>query len=284
MPEIKDWFVPVASGVAAILGVANVYLNNVASGEIARLNARIVRIGEERKFASDIMERFDKVVVDAQSDRQTRLSRLGGLMALAGLMTHDKNDDTGRDTQGILAVIQSQADDYKREIAEASKTATGAEADKLQAQYAQASAIGNSATLALNKISAPAKPAPTLIESVTGTGPAAVPTPRISALDRIRVDIFWCSGSDQSADALAAANTLYGKRPATAQGAWRVRALSAERNAAAGYRLKGQVIRIDREDERPVANQLNALAGGGFGVDKVDFVSPNYISVFICPA
>ncbi len=283
MPEFKDWFVPAASGAAALLGVFNVYLNNISSGEIARLNARIVRIGEERKFASDIMERFDKVVVDAQSDRQTRLSRLGGLMALAGLMTHDKSDDSGLDTQGILAVIQSQADDYKREIAEASKTATGAEADKLQAQYAQASAIGNSATLALNKIATPAKAEPTLIESVTGTGPAAAPAAAPNALDATRVDIFWCAGTDQSADALATANALYAKRPATSQQPWRVRALAAERNAVPGYRVSGQIVRFDAAEGR-VAERIAQL-GGGFKLQQLSGTpTPGYVSVFVCPA
>ena len=281
MPEIKDWFVPVASGVAAILGVANVYLNNQSSQDIERLKTQIVRIGEERKFASDIMQRFDNVVVDAKSDRSTRISRLEGLMALAGLMTHDADEPGGLDTQGILAVIKAQADSYKGEIAELSKTATGAQADQLQAQYARVDSIGASATTALNKLAKADEAAPSIVAQVTGTAPAK---PAASPLDGTRVDIFWCAGTDQSADALATANALLGKRPLTSQQPWRVRALAAERNAQPGYQVQGQIVRFDPGEDK-VAEQIAVLAGGGFRLQRLTGTpTPGYISVFVCPS
>ena len=175
MPDLKDWFVPAASGAAALLGVFNVYLNNRSSQDIERLKTQIVRIGEERKFASDIMTRFDQVVADTNAKPTTRISRLEGLMALAGLMTHDADQPGGLDTQGILAVIKAQADSYKGDIAEASKTATGAEADQLQAQYARVSSISASATLALDKLAKADAPPPSLVASVTGSATPARP-------------------------------------------------------------------------------------------------------------
>lgn len=284
MPEFKEWFVPAASGIAAILGVANVYLNNQSSQDIERLKTQIVRIGEERKFASDIMQRFDNVVADTNAKPTTRISRLEGLMALAGLMTHDADQPGGLDTQGILAVIKAQADEYKSEIAELSKTATGAQADQLQAQYARVSSISASATSALTKLARAEEPKASIVGVLTGA-PAAPQAPATTALDRARVDIFWCAGKDQSADALAAANQLLGKRPLTSVAAWRVRALGEASQASGFYNITGQVIRIDSESERPVANTLAALAGGGFTVQVASLKpTPGYVSAFICPA
>lgn|GEM_PF-2772145 len=282
MAEFKDWFVPAASGAAALLGVLNVFLNNRSAQDIERLKTQIVRIGEERKFASDIMARFDNVVVDAKSDRATRISRLEGLMALAGLMTRDADETGGLNTQGILAVIKTQTETYKAEIAELSKTATGAQADQLQAQYARLDSIGASATSALTKLAKAEVPKPSILEAATGTVPAA---PATTPLDRTRVDIFWCAGKAESADALAAANALLGKRPLTATAPWRVRALGEASQASGFYNVTGQVIRIDSEGERGVANELARVAGGGFSVQVASLKpTPGYVSAFICPA
>lgn len=281
MAEFKDWFVPAASGAAALLGVLNVYMNNQSAQDIERLKTQIVRIGEERKFASEIMSRFDNVVVDAKSDRATRISRLEGLMALAGLMTRDGDEPGGLDTQGILAVIRAQADSYKGEIAELSKTATGVQADQLQAQYARVSSIGASATTALAKINKPAA-SPSIMARVTGTAPA--PAPVVSPLDGTRVDIFWCAGTEQSAEALAAANALYAKRPDSSQQPWRVRSLDVEKNARPGYKATGLVIRAE-PGEAPVAAALATLAGPQFRTWLIRGGSPTpgYVSVFVCP-
>ncbi len=283
MPEFKDWFVPAASGAAALLGVFNVYLNNQSSQDIERLKTQIVRIGEERKFASDIMTRFDQVVTDTNAKPTTRISRLEGLMALAGLMTHDADQPGGLDTQGILAVIKAQADSSKGDIAEATKTATGVEADQLQAQYARVSRISDSATIALDKLAKADTPAPSIVAAVTGAA-APVDAAKASPLDATRVDIFWCAGTDQSADALATANALLGKRPATSDATWRVRTLAAERNADNGYQVKGQIVRFDA-GEGKVAEQIARLAGSGFRLQQLSGTpTPGYISVFVCPA
>ncbi len=282
MAEFKDWFVPAASGAAALLGVFNVFLNNRSAQDIERLKTQIVRIGEERKFASDIMTRFDNVVVDAKSDRATRISRLEGLMALAGLMTREPDEEGGLNTQGILAVIKAQADGYKGEIAELSRTATGAQADQLQAQYARVDSIGNSAAAALGKLTK--AEAPSLVGALTGSAPAAAPAPAPSLLDATRVDIFWCAGMDQSAEGLSIANALYAKRPATSQQPWRVRSLDVEKNARVGYQATGLVIRAE-QTEAKVATELAKLAGSQFRTWLLPGGSPTpgYVSVFICP-
>jgi hypothetical protein len=151
--DAKDWFVTTTSAAGALLGAVNAYINSESQRQIERLKTQIVREGEVRRFASDIMQRYDNVV-NTKSDRATQLSRLEGLVALAGLIQSKDPDSESLDTRGILAVIRTQADTYKNEIRELSRTATGTQADVLQEQYVRAASVSATATAALNKIEA----------------------------------------------------------------------------------------------------------------------------------
>lgn len=277
MTDFKDWFVPAASGAAALLGVYNVHLNNIATNDIAALNSRIVQVGEERRFASDIMQRFDSVVVDEKAGRAVRIARLSGLLALANLMKQKTGTTGGLDVEGILTVIQSQAANYEAEIAvDLTRTSTGAEADRLQAQFASVTSIGARATTALNRLG----------QGVATASAAATKgaSPKLSALQLTKVDIFWCAGRPESAESLVAANQLLAKRPPGTVPTWRVRALTPERQASGFYNVVGQVIRIDNESERGVADELAKLAPG-FEVRLAPLKQTSgYISAFICPA
>ena len=280
MPEFKDWFVPVVSSAAALIGAFNIYLNNQASQEIAILNSRVVRVGEARKFASDIIQRYDNVVIDDKKDLSVRIARLSGLLALTNLMTQNKEDQGGLDVKDILSVIGTQAASYKEEIAELSTSATGAKADQLSAQYDRLTKIGEKASTALKSIDR----AEAAKADAGGAGTAPTPVAAKSVFDGIRVDIFWCAGTDQSADALAIANALFSKRPDPGMD-WRVRALDVERNARVGYQARGLVIRAEA-GEKTIAAVLNKLAGPQFKTWLIAGGSPtpNYVSAFICPS
>lgn len=280
MPEFKDWFVLVVSSAAALIGAFNIYLNNKAGQEIAILNSRVVRVGEARKFASDIIQRYDNVVIDDKKYLSVRIARLSGLLALTNLMTQNKDDQGGLDVKDILSVIGTQAASYKEEIAELSTRATGAKADQLSAQYDRLTKIGEKASTALKSIDR-AEAA----KADAGGGTAApVPIAAKSVFDGIRVDIFWCAGTDQSADALSIANGLFSKRPDPGMD-WRVRALDIEKNARVGYQARGLVIRAET-GEKAIAAALNKLAGPQFSTWLIAGSSPtrDYVSVFVCPS
>jgi hypothetical protein len=90
------------------------------------------------------------------------------------------------------------------------------------------------------------------------------------------VDIFWCSGNDESADALSEANEFAAKRPATSTAVWRVRALSPEVNARPGYNVRGRIVRYDTGNaaEQQAAAALARLGGGSFAIIPSSSTAP----------
>lgn len=276
--DFKEAFVPVISAVAALLGVVNVWQNNTANQEIETLKAQLIQRDYQRKFASEIMQRFDSVVTSNTQDLSIRISRLEGLNALAGLLDRDKQV-AGLDSTGILSVIESQAQAYKQEIEIASRSASPEQAEVLSTQFVRVAAVGESASKALEQIEAKVPE--------TADKPAPV-TPKRSALDTMRVDIFWCAGGENQSDNFRVATRLLQKRPSTSQREWRVKQLAAEINARPGYSVRAPQIRTDAPGESAAARQLNALAED-LGVTFSEKVagatgSAGIISAFICQA
>ena len=76
-----------------------------------------------------------------------------------------------------------------------------------------------------------------------------------------------------------------------ASGRWRVRRLPSEKNAEAGYRMRGFEILTSAPDEEKLASVLKAallesgIPGGGqeFEIRQTTQNTPWYLSVFVCP-
>jgi hypothetical protein len=283
--DLKESFVPVASALAAILGIVNTWQNNTANHEIEKLKTQLIQRDYQRKFASEIMQRFDSVVTAKEQDRPTRISRLEGLQALAGLF--DRSEDAAAlDTKGILAVIQGQARAYAQEIEIASRTATPEEAEVLSSQLVRVSAVENSASKALDKIETKEVAEARKTGGSTAAAPSQAAQAKRSVLDGMRVDIFWCSGVDNAAENLRAATRLAESRPPTSQREWRVKPLAPEVNARPSYQVRQPQVRVDAPAERVAARQLNALArNAGFNFAEKQAGQTNsvgIISAFIC--
>jgi hypothetical protein len=77
-----------------------------------------------------------------------------------------------------------------------------------------------------------------------------------------------------------------------AGGRWRVRKLPQSVNAQAGYRVRGNSIRVSAPDERPLAELLKEVVterhlvpeGDTLEIKDVNTPTPYYLSVFFCPA
>ena len=283
----RDWFIAATSALAALIGGYNVYLNNLASEKIERLKTQIAIVSAQRQFAATIMERYDKVVTDT-SERPVRVSRLEGLYALAKLLqSTSENDESGLDTAAILTVISAQAEATKGELEEAARTAEGSEADLLSAQYRRVSNVAAGADAALVKIEQSARAQETEKDASTKPDVAQRPTATASAaIDRYRFDIFWCSGVEGSAEALTTANALRSLQSTTSQQQWRVKAISPETNQRPGYRISGNVIRVESGEEGVARNfaRLASARGIDLGFQRAGSTrSAGILSVFVCP-
>jgi len=120
--------------------------------------------------------------------------------------------------------------------------------------------------------------------------PAAAPS--TLPLGAYNVDSFWCESSGDAAR--NAADDVVGVVSAMTAGRVRERILPASRNtASAGYGISGVQVRFEAPVETGVADKLAAAIKAKIAADgiadavlthPVGFHTPNYVSVFVCPA
>jgi hypothetical protein len=114
--------------------------------------------------------------------------------------------------------------------------------------------------------------------------PPASPTPpkEVDAgFGSWNVDAFYCEGSASGEQGADKALALKG----SAAGRWRKRLLPATVNAGPGYGLHTNVIRYNAGEEAVARRLQQGLAASGTGavdLQRVDYPTPGYVSVFFC--
>ncbi|RYD58092.1 MAG: hypothetical protein EOP60_03555 [Sphingomonadales bacterium] len=203
-------------------------------------------------------ERTPEAVLDelAARSRRARPWLVIGLLLIVGSLAGSIFwlDHLRREAERNYALAQTELEKFKaaRDVIDRAQTAPEAE----RAQILQQGLIE------AEKAAAPARPAQT-------------------ALETLKIDFFLCSGAPAAVSEQA--RKLLALRPAKAQ-PWQLRALSAATNAKWNYRLSGNEIRYNPEEEDAADWLVERSAASGISLKKVltFFPTPGTMSLFLC--
>ena len=287
--EDKTGFLGELSTATKVLGAIVALVSSYSAISVNRLNHQISQLTEERRFAAQIMERFDQVVSAKDTATEVRTARLAGLVNLANLVSPDPPELR----KGILETITKQAAAYQNTLQTSLSTATTtSEQAIVNNQIDQLDAIEQAAKDGLEALAKESEAEPLLaIPKTSVTQAVAAQPPQTGAFAGYRFDIFWCAGRNNSdaAEDLAQEILLLRTADPNASGQWRIRPLDPVTNRRPGYQVDGYTIRVSAVDEQAPARQLATLAktrlgGPEFRVKRAGSRTPDYISVFVCPS
>lgn len=271
LKNTQAW-VAVAGTIATIWGVS-------ISTQISQINSSIQHNTAERNWTAVVFDKYSDAVTRELRTEQ-RIAALNGLINLTDLIER-------KELQLKMAqVIRDQLDAYVKELQARSATQTGSEKAQTEALTVQATSSADAANIKVNQI-----------VQAAGTGGTSNSTAALkTGWSNYGFDIFYCEGDPQAeASAVQSANaiaSLKGLDP-KATGRWRVRPLSVERNATRGFGISGTVIRPSSDDEVTLARQLQSIikqrrtiddASDSVVIKQIEYPTPSYISVFVCPA
>ncbi len=275
----------------------------VNNGALEKIKVQISQSADDRenaKFRNEwtmkVFEKFADALSVANQTPIQAYQRLSGVSALVETVADPTVREMMRTAVKFSVDNAMVASTVPGPVVPAQATAPGASPNltALRRQEIADATLGRTQlgmlAFALEEREAPTPPPKNESAVVSLLANATSDKPRWANYD---FDVFWCDGTpDAEASMKTAQRILEIKHlDPSASGRWRVRRLPPEKNAEAGYSVKGYEIWSSAPDEDKLAQVLkSALSAGGipgggkeFTVRSTPQATPWYLSIFVCP-